>query len=176
MTRHGALLALVLALAAPLALSGCGWTPLYADSVSGPGDAALRAISVTPISNRIGQRLELGLREDFNPHGIPTPSLYTLRTTLQLTRQDLGIQSEGLGSIGKIDITAGYQLIDIKTGAVLLNTTTHVAHTFDILSSGYATVVAEDDADRRAIAELREEMVTRLTLFLQRRAAAGKPS
>ncbi|MBV9018252.1 MAG: hypothetical protein JO058_21585, partial [Alphaproteobacteria bacterium] len=53
---------LLLALAAAAGLPGCGWTPLYADLETGPADAELRAIKVSPIPERIGQRLALGLR------------------------------------------------------------------------------------------------------------------
>jgi hypothetical protein len=62
-------------------------------------------------------------------------------------------------------------LRDIKTGAPILSTTSHVAESFDILANEYASVVAEDDARTRAVEELRRDIVTRLTLFLQRRAA-----
>jgi LPS-assembly lipoprotein len=165
------LLALTLGLV--LALSGCGWTPLYADRESEPADAELRAIKVDPIPERIGQKLAWALRESFNPTGIATPQRYRLRTLLTTARADLGIQSTGLGSRGKFDASANFTLIDIKTGTPLIATTSHVSESFDILANEYASVVAEDDARTRAVEELRRDMVTRLTLFLQRRVADG---
>src|SRR6266571_2823717 len=80
-----------------LQMAGCGWAPLYADLVTGPADAELRAISVASIPERIGQRLALALRESLNPSGEPTRQRYLLRTTLQIARSDLGIQTQGLG-------------------------------------------------------------------------------
>ena len=55
--------------------------------------------------------------------------------------------------------------------------TSHVAESFDILANEYANVVAENDARTRAVEELRRDIMIRLTLFLQRRAAepAAKP-
>ena len=44
---------ITLALGAPLALSGCGWAPLYAEPASGPASEELRAIYVEPILERI---------------------------------------------------------------------------------------------------------------------------
>ena len=38
-----------LALGPPLALSGCGWAPLYGEAVSGPASEELRAIYVAPM-------------------------------------------------------------------------------------------------------------------------------
>ena len=168
-------LLLALPLGMVVALSGCGWTPLYADRESGPADEDLRAIKVDPIPERIGQKLAWALRESFNPTGGSTPQRYRLRTLLTTARADLGIQSTGLGSRGKFDATATFTLIDIKTGAALMATTSHVSESFDILANEYASVVAEDDARTRSVEELRRDMVTRLTLFLQRRVADTLP-
>ena len=168
-------LLLALPLGMVVALSGCGWTPLYADRESGPADEDLRAIKVDPIPERIGQKLAWALRESFNPTGVSTPQRYRLRTLLTTARADLGIQSTGLGSRGKFDATATFTLIDIKTGAALMATTSHVSESFDILANEYASVVAEDDARTRLVEELRRDMVTRLTLFLQRRVADTLP-
>ena len=168
MAGRRALFGLMLALGS---LAGCGWEPLYADREAGPADAELRAIKVAPISERIGQRLELALRNELGSGTEGTPQRYILRTTLQTVRSDLGIQSTGLGTRGKLDVSATYVLSDLKTGAQLLANTTHDAESFDILANEYASVVAEDDARTRAVHQLQREIVARLTLFLQRRAA-----
>jgi LPS-assembly lipoprotein len=161
------------AIGAPFALSGCGWEPLYADAQTGPADAELRAIQVETIPERIGQRLALGLRQALNPEGIQTRKRYSLRTILSVARADTGIQSQGLGTRGRLDVSATFTLSDLQTNTLLLNNTTHVADSFDITSSGYASVVAEDDARNRAVEELKRDMVTKLTLFLQRRTSGA---
>ena len=53
----------------------------------------------------------------------------------------------------------------------------HASESFDIVANEYASIVAEDDARTRAVEELRRDIVNRLTLFLQQRAAGtgGKP-
>jgi hypothetical protein len=88
-------------------------------------------------------------------------------------RQDLGIQAQGLATRGKLDVFATYVLTDLRSGAVLLNNTTHSANDFDITANEYATVVGEDDARTRTVEELDREIVARLTLFMQRRAPQG---
>ncbi|TMJ59974.1 MAG: hypothetical protein E6G81_07585 [Alphaproteobacteria bacterium] len=162
---------LALALGALLALPGCGWEPLYADRETGPADLELRAIKVDPIAERIGQRLALALRESLNPDGAPAPQRYRLSTLLTVSRADLGLQQTGLGSRGKLDATASITLRDIRTGAPLLSASSHAVESFDIVANEYAAVVAEDDARTLAVEELRRDIVTQLTLFLQRRAA-----
>jgi LPS-assembly lipoprotein len=160
------------------ALGGCGWAPLYADRDTGPVDAELRAIRVAPIIERIGQNLALALRESLNPGGEATPQRYLLRTTLQIVRSDLGVQSLGIGTRGKLDVYAKFVLSDIRSNTALLSATSHAADSFDIQASGYATVVAGNDAGTRAVEELRRDIVSQLTVFLQRRAAgeAAKPA
>jgi LPS-assembly lipoprotein len=157
----------LLALGGPLA--GCGWEPLYADSATLPASAELRAVKVAPIPERIGQRLELALRQSLNPDGVATPQRYLLRTTLRVSRVDLGIQTQGLGTRLRVDVSAYYELRDLKTGARLLAETAHVTQSFDIVANDYSNVVAEDDARRRAVKELSREMTIRLALFMQRR-------
>jgi LPS-assembly lipoprotein len=166
---------LALAVAAPLALSGCGWTPLYADLEAEPANEELRAIRVDPISERLGQRLEIVLRNSLNPTGEQSPERYRLKTTLASYLSNLGIQSQGLATLGKLDVYATYYLIDVQSGNPVLANTVHVANSFDLNPNQYSTVVGEDDAAVRSVAELNQEIVTRLTLFMQRRIAERSP-
>jgi LPS-assembly lipoprotein len=169
-------LRVLLALGPPLALSGCGWTPLYGEPASGPASEELRAVRVEPILERIGQRLQIALRSSLNPIGEPTPERYRLRTTLVTGLSNLGIESQGLASLGKLDVYATYYLIDNKSGNTLLVNTVHVANSFNLNPNQYSTVVGEDDAAVRSVAELNQEIVTRLTLFMERRLAEHPPA
>jgi LPS-assembly lipoprotein len=166
---------LPLAVAAALTLSDCSWRPLYADLEMEPAGEELRSIHVDPISDRIGQRLAIALRNSLNPTGEPASERYRLRTTLATFLSNLGIQSQGLATLGKLDASATYYLIDIQTGSNLLVGTVHATNTFELNPNQYSTIVGEDDAAVRCVAELNEEIVTRLTLFMQRRIAEKPP-
>jgi LPS-assembly lipoprotein len=163
--------AALLAVGVSLMPVGCGWEPLYGDIETDPASAELRAIKVDPIAERIGQRLAIALRNSLNPTGEPTTQRYQLSTTLTTYLSNLGIQSQGLATLGQIDAYATYKLVELKTGSVLLTNTVHVANSFDLNPNQYSTIVGEDDARNRSVAELDQEIVTRLTAFLQRRAA-----
>jgi LPS-assembly lipoprotein len=162
---------LVLAAAAAQVLASCGWAPLYGDIETETASEELRAIKVEPIPERIGQRLEIALRNSLNPTGDPSPTRYQLSTTMAIYLNNLGIQSQGLATLGQIDATATFRLADLQTGGILLTNTVHVANSFDLNPNQYSTIVGEDDAAVRAVAELDQEIVTRLTLFMQRRLA-----
>ena len=156
-------------------LASCGWAPLYADRETGPVDAELRAIRVAPIPERVGQKLALALRNSLNPTGEPTPQRYVLYTTLTVSRADLGVITQGLGTRSRLDANASIVLRDIKTGQQLMAAGSHVADAFDIQANEYADIVAEDDARTRVVEELRGDIINRLTVFLQRRVAAAPP-
>ena len=173
MPRRGAVLTLALALALPFA--GCGWERLYADPQSGPAGADLRAIRVEPISERVGQRLEMALRNSLNPTGEPAKQRYVLRTTLHYSLSNLGIQSQGTATLGRIDLGATSVLVDIASGQTLLTINFHEQNSFQLNPNQYSTVVGEDDAQIRTVAELNQEIVRRLTLFMEQRAAEKAP-
>jgi LPS-assembly lipoprotein len=159
-------------LSLPPVLAGCGWEPLYADRESASASADLQSIKVAPISERIGQRLEMGLRKSFNPDGAATPTKYVLQVTLNTSVSDLGIQSQGLGTRGEVQVYANYQLSD-TAGHVVQNSSVHANDSFDIQANGYSTVVAQDDAYVRSIEEIRREIVMRMNLFMQHKAMAA---
>jgi LPS-assembly lipoprotein len=149
--------AVLLAAGVPLMLLGCGWEPLYGD------------IETEPVSAEL--RLAIALRNSLNPSGEPTTPRYQLSTTLTTYLSNLGIQSQGLATLGQLDAYATYKLVELKTGSVLLINSVHVANSFDLNPNQYSTIVGEDDARNRCVSELDQEIVNRLTFFLQRRAA-----
>jgi LPS-assembly lipoprotein len=173
MALRRALVALIVAV--PMALPACGWEPLYADPETGPASEELRAIKVNPIPERIGQRLEIALRNSLNPSGEPTSPRYVLSTSLISVLGNLGIQSQGLATVGQIDAFATFTLVDLQNNATLLTNTVHIANSFDLDPNQYSTIVGEDDARNRTVAELDQEIVTRLTMFMQRRIAEKAP-
>jgi len=157
---------LPLSLALP-ALAACGWEPLYADPQTGKASTDLRAIKVSPIPERVGQMLETGLRQSLNPDNIDTKPLYLLSVSLGTVLQDLGIQSQGLGTRGEVQLSATYRLIQTAGNQVLQTGSIRATDSFDIQANGYSTVVAQDDAKARVVEEVRREIIARLTMFMQ---------
>jgi LPS-assembly lipoprotein len=166
MIERRRLLALPALLGLPV-LSGCGWEPLYADAQTDAASADLRAIKVDAIAERIGQILEFGLRESLNPSHIETKQRYELKVTLQEAQSNLGIQSQGLGTRGEVVISASYQLLELASAKPLQAAGFHANDSWDIQANGYSTVVAQHDAERRCVEELRHEIIARLSLFMQ---------
>ncbi len=124
-----------------------------------------------PIKDRIGQMLEMSLRESFNPRGIAVDPRYTLSVTLAVSRFDLGIQRDASATRGRVDVYATIQLADAQSGKAVYNSRAQSTSSFNILDDAYAAQVAEDDARARTVRDLSDEIRTRMALFLRSRRA-----
>lgn len=166
-TRRSALLLLL----APL--GGCGFRPLYAERGQAGWDPSLAAIKVSPIPDRLGQQLELSLNAQLNPEGDAVPTRYFLAVGLSITRTDLGIRTNATSARSEVSITANYTLRDSKTGKPIFSNSSRAISDFNMLEDGYATLVAEQDAQNRAIEQISNEIVTRLALYMRRQRGVG---
>lgn len=164
--------AILLLLAAPLC--GCGFHPLYGGRMAGGYDPELASIKVASISDRQGQMLAQSLRERLNPRGVSLPVRYVLTVSLVVTRSDLGIQRNATSLRAEINASAIYRLQATVGGAPIFSGSTHTVSAFNILTDGYATQVAEDDARARAISEVSDELVTSLSAFVKTRREAAR--
>ena len=88
----------------------------------------------------------------------------------------LGVQSQGiLGTRGTVQATASYILSDIATNGTLTSGSIRTADLFDIQANGYAAPWSPRTMLlTRSVEDLRREIVSRLTMFLQRHAATAK--
>jgi len=154
-----------------LPLGACGFRPLYAEREEASSEPALATIKVLPIKDRIGQMLEMSLRESFNPRGIAADPRYTLSVTLAVSRFDLGIQRDASATRGRVDVYATIQLADAQSGKAVYNSRAQSTSSFNILDDAYAAQVAEDDARTRTVRDLSDEIRTRMALFLRSRRA-----
>ena len=165
----------VLALAAAV-LAACGFQPLYATGgTPRQWDPDLAAITVTPIKDRPGQVLELALREDLNPGGKSVPVKWRLDTVLTISRSDLGIQTNATATSSEINVIATFALVDIANGKPVYTSASRAVGDFNQLTDAYATQVASDDAQDRALRQVADEMALRMAVFVrhQRDAAAS---
>ncbi|HVY33368.1 MAG TPA: LPS assembly lipoprotein LptE [Caulobacteraceae bacterium] len=131
-----------------LGLGGCGFTPLYAVPGVSP---KLSAIDVSRPDGRtgflIGQALDNELGRDAG-----APTLYRLNMSLRDVRVGRGININNVATEYEVDLTAYYQLRDIKTNALVTKGEVSVNATYNTANQPYASVADELDAERRAAA------------------------
>jgi LPS-assembly lipoprotein len=154
-----------------LALGGCGLHPLYGGGTNSPVAATLRSVTVAPIGGKSGWLIRNKLEERLGEAGSGTAA-YRLDVTLDDNITAFGLRSDQAATRERRTLRARYQLVDLRTGQVVLDATSGSDAGIDIVSSEYATVAAEDTALENLSDIVADQMVARLALYVSR--TAGK--
>jgi LPS-assembly lipoprotein len=154
-------LAILLAFALPL-LGGCGLKPLYAGGGSGDVANALAGIEVAPIEGRGGWLVANALRDRIGAGGTPR---YRLDVRLDDRISGLGVRRDDSVARERRSLRARYQLVDLATSAVVVDTTAGSDAGIDVVGSEYATIAAENTALERLSTIVADQIVGRLALY-----------
>ena len=156
------------ALALLLLLGACGLKPMYAGGSSGAVASGLGSVQVAPIPERAGWLVRNALVDRLG--GEPGNPAYRLEVELDDNITGFGIRGDSAVTRERRTLRARYRLVDTGTGEVLLDATAGSDAGIDVVSSEYATVAAEQSAQERLAQVIADQMVSRLALFVQRRA------
>jgi len=104
-----------------LALSGCGFAPLYGDSGSGTAVAPqLEQVQVENIPDRPGQILRDSLQDDMQRQGAPVTQIYALSVSYNIAAEGIGIQADTSSTRVRYVASASWTLTPIgQPGATL---------------------------------------------------------
>ena len=160
-----------LALAAALTLSGCQLQPLYSGGSTGPVASTLSSVTIAPIEGQVGWLVYNKLKDRLGASGTST-ARYRLNVELDDNIVGLGIRGDRAVTRERRSLRARYQLVDVSTGAVVLDATAGSDAGIDVVSSEYATVAAEQTAAERLSEVVADQIVSRLALFATRTRAA----
>ena len=154
-----------------LALSACGFTPLYggADSQAISPVGHMAAIRIAPLPDRIGQQMHNLLRDRLNPIGQPRQPVYALGLRLSESRQELGIRKDETATRANLNLAVQFTLSSIQSGDPLYRGHVNAVSSYNILTSPFATGFSETDAQARALRELADGIRTRLGIYFSRR-------
>lgn len=155
----------VLLLGLALALSACGLRPMYAGGGSGTAATSLRAIQVQSIPGRAGWLMHKALVERL---GDNDQAAYRLEVELDDDITGFGIRGDSAATRERRTLRARYRLVELATGAVVLDATAGSDAGIDVVSSQYATVAAEQTALERLSEVVADQMVGRLAMFVTR--------
>jgi LPS-assembly lipoprotein len=163
----------LLIFAALFALSACGLQPMYAGGSRAPVPQGLAAIEIPAIEGRGGWLVRNALEARLGVAGQAAPR-YRLDVRLDDSLEALGVLNDDTVSRERRILRARYQLVDIATGAIMLDATAGSDAGIDVVSSEYATIAAEQKALENLAVEVADRMVTQIGLTL-RSEAARKP-
>lgn len=155
-------------LALCLALSACGFEPLYAEhGASHAGVTAnLAEIRIEAIPDRIGQTMYNLLHERLTPEGKAAQPKYALRVRLREIVDELLYERDETATRANLTLRADYELRRIADDEVIAKGTSRATSGYDILSSQYATLVSKDDARDRSARVISDDIRTRMAVAL----------
>ncbi len=153
------------------ALSACGLQPMYAGGASGTVATSLRSIEVQNIPGKGGWLVRNALVAKLGGDTGGAAS-YRLEVELDDNITGFGIRGDRATTRERRTLRARYRLVELATGAVVLDATAGSDAGIDVVSSQYATIAAEQTALERLSDVLADQMVSRLGLYIARTAPA----
>ena len=159
----------VLALLAACMLSACGLQPIYAGADGKAVVADLSAVEVAPIQGRAGWLVSTALKDRVDLRNTQQTPRYRLDVQLDDELESLGLLSDERATRERRVLRARYQLVDLSSGAILLDATAGSDSGIDVVSSDYATIAAERAAVERLAQVIADQIVTRVSLALRKR-------
>jgi len=166
MRRFGALLFMALML--PLTLNACGLQPMYAGGGSGVVARGLSEVTIAPIEGRAGWLMRNALTDRMHgTAGPPANARYRLDVRLDDKLEGLGLLSDDTIGRERRTLRARYQLVDVATGAIVLDATAGSDAGIDVVSSEYATIAAENTALENLSKDVADRIVIAIALHLR---------
>jgi LPS-assembly lipoprotein len=169
---------IIAALALAFTASGCGFHPLYGSSGATEETAGkLASIYVAPIETpqRLGYELRNTLIDLFDSSGRQSRGAYRLRVTLTTKSQGVAVQNDAAITRYNDTLTVEYELTDIK-GALVTKGVESGISAYNVVTSPYATLTAQQDSDMRAAQDIAYRIRTDLAVYFEREAKAAPPS
>lgn len=174
---------------AALALSACGFRPLYGSFSSAPGTiAAFRAIYVEPIPESVGYELRNTLIDLLNAGGSPAGAQYYLAITYREKTYPVAVQNQtvpigGGKTINEIITTRYNYRLDVDyrlttpKGDVVTKGEEDALGSYNVTASSagaYATEAAKLDAQRRAADEIASRVKLDLAVWFTHHSGGAR--
>jgi LPS-assembly lipoprotein len=145
-------------------VGACGFHPLYS---SEPGESGARqvfaSIYVDPIQGEhVGYDLRNSLIDELSAASKPQQASYRLKVTIDQYMQGIAVANNATVTRYNYTLNANYELTDLHTNRVVKSGIERTLSAFDVVTSPYATLVAQQDAQKRGATDI----ATRIQLEL----------
>lgn len=125
----------------------------------------LAAVEITGLNGRLGQLVRRALLDELNPSALDVPSRYLLAVRLRRSSNALAIQLDNTITRYNLTLTARFQLLDQEQRTPLYTSTVRRIASYNVRRAAFATLVAEQDAERRAAREIGNNIRTLLAVY-----------
>ncbi len=148
-----------------LALTGCGLRPVHGGAARAELLPQLAAIEVSEQQGRRGVYFRNYLLDELNPDGIQVPGAYDLTVTLRQEQTELAIQLDNSATRYNLILGADFTLTRKSDGQPVYGSATRRVVSYNVRGDPFATLVAEQDAERRAAREVARQIRAMLQLY-----------
>ena len=114
----------------------------------------------------MGQVVRNHLLYRLTPLGEPVFAEYRFIVSLRVAKEALAIARDDSATRFNVSLQADYNLVHVRSGNSVLQGEARSVAAYNVVSSDYANVVTERDAELRAARELSDEIKTRLSVYL----------
>ena len=147
-----------------VALSACGFHPLYSKSGADPNlQEEMSQITVAPMRDRVGQEMHNALIKTITPEGPPSNPRYTLIVGYNLTESQAALASDETATRDVERYNVQYRLYE---GSTILTTGTFPEiFSYNFLQEHYANVSSQEDIRSRVSDQIATEIHNRLAIY-----------
>ena len=154
-----------------LLLGACGFHPLYG-GMNGDMQETLSSIYVEPVPERIGYELRNTMIDLLDGPGTPSGASYRLKLGLTQTTQGIALQNDATITRYNDTLTVTYELFDAAGHVVTKGAETGLS-AYNVLpsspSANYGTLIAQQDADKRAAKDIANRIRFDLNVYFSKR-------
>jgi LPS-assembly lipoprotein len=126
--------------------------------------ADLAATQIRPIAGRRGQILHNLMLDRLNPRGRPRQPLYQLTTGLDVNVQSLGARADATSSRQQVEVIATARLDGVGEPQTFRARATS---SYNTTESDYGSLVAQEDAIKRALNLIADELTVKIAAFFR---------
>ncbi len=145
---------------------------MYAGGGSGAVAREIGAVTVSSIGGRAGYLLHNALTDRLGDTGSGN-ARYRLDVRLDEKLTGMIVQPDNAVSRERSVLRARYQLVDLSSGAILLDATADADAGIDIVSSEYAVIAAEQTAQENLARAIANQIVVRVATRLRQGETTG---
>lgn len=160
--------ALLFSGAALLALSGCGFKPLYQQNRDSDTVPQFAQISISQPDDRIGQLLRNHLLDILTPHGTPDRPRYILEYRITESVGSVFVTRSEEITRNNLQLSVSCYLRNYEAGTVLFSMSATSQASYNVTQADYANLVSEKNARERALRDAAEQIRLRLGNFFDR--------
>ena len=154
----------LLACAAVLAATGCGYRPLYGTAGDDRGVVtALAAISIPEADTRLGQIIRSDLLSAMRPAGTAAPDRFVLVLQPELKSSSIIEMPLPNTTRRSVQVVVNFELTG--NGGALLSSKTFSQVSYDVVREPFADMQAEANATERAAHEVSADIRARLAAY-----------